>query len=385
MYIGITAEWNPFHSGHAYMLNEVKKLYPDVPIISAMSGSFVQRGEPAIFDKWTRAKWAILSGADAVIELPVLCVLQSADKFATAAISLLYSLGCTHIAFGAESLSISQLYNAANWSLHADFNHYFHKFLKEGFSYATAINKSMAIYSPTIAQELSRPNNLLGFLYIQTALKQNLSLSFIAIERNSRSPASATAARKYITSKRIYPLLPSEVEPEISMFLKTGHYISYARYEDACLLWNRLAKEESLTKSGLFSEGLEHKWYKETQQNSIIDSLNATKSKRYLYSRLKRIAAALLLSADTYPSLFSLTPKPHYARLLALRNKKSSILNTSKLPIITRVAKGLHTLREDALISLQTDIRATDLQAYCMQEEPFRKGRLDFYNSPIIL
>lgn len=69
MYIGITAEWNPFHSGHAHMLRSLKNLFPDAPIISAMSGSFVQRGEPAIFDKWTRAKWALMFGVDAVIEL----------------------------------------------------------------------------------------------------------------------------------------------------------------------------------------------------------------------------------------------------------------------------------------------------------------------------
>ena len=117
MYIGITAEWNPFHSGHAHMLRSLKNLFPDAPIISAMSGSFVQRGEPAIFDKWTRAKWALMFGVDAVIELPVLCVLQSADKFAASSVSLLHNMGCTHIAFGAESLNSDTLYNAAQWSL----------------------------------------------------------------------------------------------------------------------------------------------------------------------------------------------------------------------------------------------------------------------------
>ena len=75
MYIGITAEWNPFHNGHYYMINKIKEQFPDTPIIAIMSGSFVQRGEPALFDKWTRAQWAIQHGVDAVIELPVLCTI----------------------------------------------------------------------------------------------------------------------------------------------------------------------------------------------------------------------------------------------------------------------------------------------------------------------
>ena len=362
MYIGITAEWNPFHSGHAHMLRSLKNLFPDAPIISAMSGSFVQRGEPAIFDKWTRAKWALMFGVDAVIELPVLCVLQSADKFAASSVSLLHNMGCTHIAFGAESLNSDTLYNAAQWSLQPDFNLYFHQFLGKGLSYASAVTKSMEIRYPEISRELTRPNNLLGFLYVQAALKQNLPLSFIVIERNTHYPASATTA-----------------------LMNTGHILSYARYEDACLLLGRLTKKESLRDSRLFSEGLENKWYKEIQQASLPDIFEAIKSKRYLYSRLKRIAASLLLSSELVPSPFSHSSFPKYARLLALKNTKSFILNKSNLPVITGAAKALRTLQEKkALESFSIDLRATDIQSYCMKNKSYRTGRLDFYHSPVI-
>lgn len=385
MYIGITAEWNPFHSGHAYMIRSIKNLFPDSPIISAMSGSFVQRGEPAIFDKWTRAKWALMFGIDAIIELPVLCALQSADKFAAAAVSLLHNMGCTHIAFGAESLKSDTLHNAAQWSLHPDFNLHFHRFLEEGFSYATAVTKSMKIRYPEIAQELTRPNNLLGFLYTQATLKQNLPLSFIVIERNAHYPASATTARKYLATGECYPLLPKEIQTEIHMLMNAGHILSYSRYEDACLLLGRLTKKEVLTNSHLFSEGLENKWYKEIQQASLPEVFEAMKSKRYLYSRLKRIAASLLLSSELTPSPFSHPSFPKYARLLALRNTKSFILNKSNLPVITSTAQALRTLQGKALESFNTDLRATDIQSYCMKNKSFRNGRLDFYHSPIIM
>ena len=82
MIIGITAEWNPFHLGHAYMVEHLKREYPDARLLAVMSGPFVQRGEPALFDKWARASWAVQAGVDAVLELPGTAALQSADRFA---------------------------------------------------------------------------------------------------------------------------------------------------------------------------------------------------------------------------------------------------------------------------------------------------------------
>ena len=220
---------------------------------------------------------------------------------------------------------------------------------------------------------------------MQAALKQNLPLSFIVIERNAHYPASATTARKHFIAGEYYPLLPEQIQTEIHTLMNTGHILSYARYEDACLLLGRLTKKESLRDSRLFSEGLENKWYKEIQQASLPDVFEAIKSKRYLYSRLKRIAASLLLSSELVPSPFSHSSFPKYARLLALRSTKSFILNKSNLPVITGAAKALRTLQEEkALESFSIDLRATDIQSYCMKNKSYRTGRLDFYHSPVI-
>ena len=122
MYIGITAEWNPFHQGHEKLIKTLKTDFPDAPVVCAMSGAFVQRGEPAVFEKWDRAVWAIRSGIDLAVELPAVCVLQSADRFAEFGALLLSDLGCTHLAFGAESLSAADFYKIADWSLSASFS-----------------------------------------------------------------------------------------------------------------------------------------------------------------------------------------------------------------------------------------------------------------------
>ena len=129
MIIGITAEWNPFHLGHAYMVEHLKREYPDARLLAVMSGPFVQRGEPALFDKWARASWAVQAGVDAVLELPGTAALQSADRFAESAVLHLHTLHCTHIAFGTESATVQELQEAARWSASDEYLSVLHSFL----------------------------------------------------------------------------------------------------------------------------------------------------------------------------------------------------------------------------------------------------------------
>lgn len=385
MYIGITAEWNPFHNGHYYMINKIKEQFPDTPIIAIMSGSFVQRGEPALFDKWTRAQWAIQHGIDAVIELPVLCTIQSADKFAEAAVFLLHSLGCTHIAFGTESFSISNLEKIVQWTLNPCFDELFHQFLDEGNTYSISIDKAISIKFPQWDKELTKPNNLLGLRYIQTARKNNWPLSFISIKRDKNHPASATIARQELCTKGSYELLPPNITNDITTLIQEGHIISYHRYEDACLLSSRIFTKSDLKRSCLFSEGLENRWYDKLQKDSWPNILHDIKNKRYLYSRLKRISAALLIAGTRAPSPFSQLHLPGYARLLALRQESSYILKKAQIPIITRLAKDYKDLNETNQLMLDLDVRATDIQCYCFKNNIFRQSRIDFYHSPLLI
>lgn len=381
---GIVAEWNPFHRGHETMIEELKENNPDVAIFSVMSGSFVQRGEPALFDPWTRAKWAAAAGADAVFELPVLASLQSADRFAEEGARLLYFLGCGAIYFGTESLEAEELEEAASYGLTEAWIDSLHQFLKEGLSYAQASAKAMEVHSPHLAKELTKPNNLLGYRYATAILAHHWPLAIHVYHRDMENNISATTARKELLENGSTSLLPSYAAEEAKMLMEQGNFTDFHRYEEACLLASRLMDEKALSATGLFTEGLEHKWFRESQRISYKDMVDHIKSKRYLYSRLKRIGAQLLIGG-TGPSPFMAHEIPSYARLLALRREKSRLLNNISIPLITSMAKALRTLPPAITASLLLDIRASDIRSWCLHGEKYRQARQEFYRSPVVL
>ncbi len=384
MYIGIIAEWNPFHTGHAHLLSVLHLRYPNVPIICAMSGSFVQRGEPAIFDKWTRASWAVQNGASAVMELPVTCVLQSADKFAAAGVHMLHALGCTHVAFGAETLTPEEIKALAAYTFSSAFSSLFHGYLQQGLPYAVSVNRSLEEKFPSLTDDVSKPNNLLAIQYARAIMENNLPMNIIAVPRNQTECISASGIRRDITANlRPIPIQDNERDV-MNALIANGLYTDYQRYNDACLLFFRLIDKENLAQSALFSEGLENKWAKEMHHSSYEDVLNSVKSKRYLYSRLRRITASLLLSPFGGPSPMAKAPQLLYARLLALRREHSYILKRSTLPIVTSFARARQELSADAQKLLSLDRKATDLQRYCYHNPAERAGGQDYYRSPVI-
>lgn len=382
MYIGIVAEWNPFHTGHRSLVRAVKALYPDAPVVGAMSGAFVQRGEPAIFDKWSRAGWALSAGVSAVVELPALCAVQSADRFAASGVRLLADMGATHLAFGTESFSADMLTAIARRTLEPDFPERLHAFLDTGIPYSRAVNAAIAETFPEMETGLSLPNNLLGIQYARTILEDSLPMTLLPVPRGE-DPASATAIRKEIREGLAPSCIPEEEADEMAARIAAGRYTDYARYDDACLLAARSTDMSRLSASGLFSEGLEHRWFAASDAPTYADMLGAIKNKRYLMSRLRRIGAALLLSGDT-PSPFAAPPRAPYARLLALKKSESGLLRRAKIPVVTSFARAEKEADERMRTYLAADRRASDIQAWCMHSADARKGRMDYYHSPVI-
>lgn len=385
--IGIVAEWNPFHNGHAGMIHTIKHTYPHSSIVAVMSGSFVQRGEPALFDKWSRASWACRHGVDVVFELPVLSVLQSADRFAEAGARLLASFGCRAIAFSTESLNKKELEEAVSFSRSDEYHSTFKASLKTGHSYAQASYDAMEKHSPSLARELTKPNNLLGYRYLETILSYGLKMDIIVCHRDMKHNISASLIRKNILLHHDTTDLPCDEYAEVMGLLDEGNYTDYKRYEDACHLISRLYSLHKLSSSGLFKEGLENKWFRESQCNTYSEMLDSIKSKRYLYSRLRRIGACLLLTNEI-PSPFAERNFPFYARLLAMKKEKSSLLKGIKqndIPVITSIARGLKSLPAPLVKQLEMDISASDIRACCIDSEKKRSGREDFYHSPVII
>ena len=168
---GITAEYDPFHGGHAYHIAETKRMSGADGVICVMSGAFVQRGEPAFLDKYARAEAAVKGGADLVLELPPRFATASAEGFARGAVSLLAACGCvTDLSFGAETDDLGLLRRAADALAEEALMEEAKRFMKEGKSYPAALAAALALRDPEAAAVIGTPNNMLAVEYLK-ALK----------------------------------------------------------------------------------------------------------------------------------------------------------------------------------------------------------------------
>ena len=184
--VGIIAEFNPFHKGHEYLIRTLKKETGSDYAVIVMSGDYTQRGAPAIFDKYTRTKMALLSGADLVLELPLYYSTSSAEFFAGGAISLLNGLSCIdYLGFGSESGDTSSMRQIA--SVLADepseFADAIKENLKSGMNYAAARSAALSSYLDTDASLIANPNDILGTEYIKALLIQNSPIAPVTIKR----------------------------------------------------------------------------------------------------------------------------------------------------------------------------------------------------------
>ena len=239
--IGIICEYNPFHNGHAHQLHTLASEYPDALHICIMSGSFVQRGEPALFSKFDRARWAILGGADVVIELPTLYSLGSAQLFGTGAVWLIKSLSIDTLSFGSETTALDQLIFTAKHMDCESTQNELRSYLKEGLSYGTAFRKALG------SEILSTPNALLGLEYIRAGLKYHPDLAYIPIKRTSnhhnqninQELPSGTAIRQLITTTTsidmcsvLQAAIPMSIIDDMTHRIANGDYVDYSRYHD---------------------------------------------------------------------------------------------------------------------------------------------------------
>ncbi len=226
--VGVIVEYNPFHNGHAFHLEESKKAADADIVIAAMSGNFLQRGEPALVSKWARAKMALSAGVDIVFELPYKYATQQAEIFAQGAVSILSSAGCDSICFGSESGNINAFEDTYFFmqKFKARFEEGVKQFIKEGNSYPKALSLAFSSLSPDKTLiDLSKPNNILGFQYLNACQKTcSQPPKMLTITRKnagyhdenftSETIASATSIRKALFSgdqdlEKIRSYLPS--------------------------------------------------------------------------------------------------------------------------------------------------------------------------------
>ena len=233
--IGIIAEYNPFHKGHAHQLEGLRQKYPEATLLVVMSGDFVQRGTPAIFSKFHRAQWAVMGGADIVFELPSMFAVSSAEYFASGGVRLLHALGCDAISFGASHTQVEELVSIAKALDHPSTQESLRTLLGQGYSYGTALRKAIQQYysvstsmntndasgkntSENNSLETSNdmsildsdPNTILGIEYIRALHRYHIELDIIPVKRTSShhnptlddSFPSGTALRNAIYSSK---------------------------------------------------------------------------------------------------------------------------------------------------------------------------------------
>ena len=390
--IGIICEYNPFHNGHAHQLHTLASKCPDALRICIMSGSIVQRGEPALFSKFDRARWAILGGADVVIELPTLYSLGSAQLFGTGAIRMVKALSIDTLSFGSETTNLNTLIGIAKRMDCESTQNELRNYLNEGMSYGTAFRKALG------SEMLSTPNALLGLEYIRAGLKYHPDLAYIPIQRTSdhhnqtinQELSSGTALRQLITTatpldmySALQVAIPTPILDDMTHRITTGDYVDYSRYHDMVHMLSRRISASELERFVDFTEGIEHLWLKAAQQPSWESAIEQIKSKRYTYARLQRMGAYLTLGITKDLINIAMQDGPQYARLLAFNDRGRQWLRTKHdIPLIQKWAKAPTQLNNLGKSMHHIDTLATDIQALCFHNKGKRIGHTDYTYTP---
>lgn len=327
---GIICEYNPLHLGHLRQLTCLRQADPDIGIVCLMSGNYVQRGTPAVFDKAFRAAAAIDSGADLVLELPVTAALSSAEGFAAEGVRILGSF-CHQLSFGAETPDINALQKAAEILLCPDFSTKLKKELSQGYSFPAARQKA-AEKLGLDGSLLSKPNNILALEYCKAIVSQNCKMKPAPMDRpgdyndtvaDPKNPSATSLRSRILQQQDWLSFIPKSA---VSHFIDAAvHDISFG--ERAILAKLRTMTDQEFEALPYGSEGLWRKLMKNARQlGSLEEILTATKSKRYTRTRLDRMVMCAFLGL-TQAELSSPAP---YVRVLALNDKGRKILTCAR-------------------------------------------------------
>ena len=351
--IGIVAEYNPFHNGHARLIEQTRaQLDAACPVVCVMSGDFVQRGSPAVYSKFARAEAAVRSGADLVLELPLPWSLSSAEGFARGAVGLLGSLGIvTHLSFGSECGEIDPLQRVAQVLLDPLLGEDLRAELRSGIPFAAARQQAVARRVGALAELLQAPNNILAVEYLKAIYDQRLELHPLTVLRTGAQHdrfaegniRSASELRMRIgAGEDVSAFLPrsaAEICTREKM-LGRGPVLPEA-LESALLSRLRMLPQAVYNALPGATEGLGNSLYRAAHEEPTLDGvLAAAKSKRYALARLRRMTmcAALGVTAGMDGGT------PPYARVLAIGAQGRELLRAidarTAVPVITKSAAG---------------------------------------------
>lgn len=357
--VGIVAEYNPFHAGHRFHLEQTRCLAGNCAVVAVMSGNFVQRGDCAVFDKWIRARAALEGGADLVLELPTVWAAASAEHFAWGAVSLLREAGAEVLSFGSESGDGAGLAQVAACLDSRDFQKNLRVFLDRGMSFASCRQKAVAaLLGDGPAGLLSRPNDNLGVEYLKAARRLGWSPEVLAIPRRGAGHDGG--------GHPSYPSASWLREQILSGALPGRDPASLKRGERGVLARMRAMEPEDFAALPDCGEGLDRRLYRAVREGTGLDEVyELAKTKRYAHARIRRLVlwAALGLRAVDRPKA------PPYLRVLGANERGRKVLRdlTTLLPVITKSAHG------KGFPLLELEAKCTDFYVLC-RENPLPCG-----------
>lgn len=360
---GIIAEYNPFHNGHAYQIRQVRKITEADYIIVVMSGDFVQRGEPAMADKYLRTEMALQNGADVVLELPVLFSCAGAEYFSRGGVSVLDDLGCvTHLCFGTEQKNLDAFLPVINILEEEPeaYRELLQSFLKNGCGFPASRTNALEKYLNMDVSFLRQPNNILALEYLRALKKKNSSILPVGIQRIGAGYHNCDIKESYASASAIRNALRTSVSdpeymkeqlrdsmPDTSLSLLYNYMKKYPllSLEDfSFMLHYCLLQFESADEiSGFFdidtflANRIFQKRFSFQDVSSFTELLLSKNQTRF---HIQRSLLHLLLNIrqpENNSSLF-----PAYARILGMKRESSKVVriirDSSCIPVIGKMA-----------------------------------------------
>ncbi len=409
--VGLITEYNPFHNGHLHHLRESLRLAAAEVSVAVMSGHFLQRGEPALADKWTRAEMALAAGVDIVIELPLPWACGSALDFAAGGVRALDGLGgVTALCFGSEAGELEPLRRCAAILRERDGEIAARTaaLLRAGVNYPQARAQVMADFLPAEQERagLSAPNNILGIEYLKALAESGSRIRPLTIARigagynetgiGAGNIASATGIRRRLQNgDDIDTLLPPASYAVLRKAIKQQHLLSSALFFKL-LLAQLFSRSGDLSTLWLVENGIENRLLERADcAVDIEDLISAVKSRQFTRTRVQRMLIAILLGLEKTTVAELLTAGPRYLHLLALSNNGRRYLassrNRRRLPLIQNFSRVYAQLKrcygtgspdfQRALQQLELERRATRMFSLLMRQAPEGARSRDFYRN----
>lgn len=414
--IGIIAEFNPFHNGHRYILEEAKKRLNADYCVVVMSGSFTQRGAPACIYKYDRVRSALMCGADAVLELPVSYATASAEAFAYGGVSILDSLGCIdRIAFGAECDDPDKLSTIADILCNppAEYNEGLQRALQSGLSYPAARAEALPEYS----EILSCPNNILAVEYYKALKRLGSDISAYPILRigagyhdsSISGYTSAEAIRSRLEQTGMCDDIAGSMPPEISGLMKDGYEHTYpVTIYDMTLIaeymlltrsadeleglqdMNRDLANRMLKAASTLSDQAGSREGEAADDYGLPDLIGSMRTKEMTYTRLSRSVLHCILDLKdmTRDGSGALVPCP-YTRILGFRSDASELMHTmssvSRIPLVNKAGDAHELLSPEAFAMFEATLRADRLYDMILRHKYGTRLKDGCRISPVIL